>query len=433
MVQELSGKTIPDELYNLTQLAEVAAKLSSSLSKTNYTSTTHPQSNDGGPNNDAVADVVGIAKQHFDLDNSQKTFLSVGLETSAPIPETIPPQQQAIPITNKLLDYSNFTTTCYLNKSTKITPIPSVITDNNYHYASLNDSAGAGVGAGSDSIVDVNGVSVSSGIYSDTSNSSDLDDKTFFSSTKKKWKSEWEKNKCRNNINTKSNNFNNTNNIINDSSISLSYHKDNVYTILSDKKINDKNASTNSPIYINYIAPKIIPSVTTTYCDQQQVLYQQSSQHHQRQQQEQHLQQLQHYQQEQSLRHFSPHQVALEQSKRIEPADQTLRHRYEDDVSSVDDAELRRNSITSSDDDSKYGYTHKIFDRTKSRTITSSESSSNDESENNSNKSNCDEVSRRGDNKGGNGTAEEGSYSCPECGKKYSTSSNLARHRQTHR
>lgn len=76
-----------------------------------------------------------------------------------------------------------------------------------------------------------------------------------------------------------------------------------------------------------------------------------------------------------------------------------------------------------------YNYSHKIFDRRKSRKI-GEEKGLSDESQAavESNEelyglSHLDEL---------NSSAED-IHSCPECGKKYSTSSNLARHRQTHR
>ncbi|XP_055914652.1 zinc finger protein 577 [Eupeodes corollae] len=93
------------------------------------------------------------------------------------------------------------------------------------------------------------------------------------------------------------------------------------------------------------------------------------------------------------------------------------------------------NFFSSSDDDSNY-YSHKIFDRKKSRRSTISEQSRFDELS-------CSSLHSSGDEHysglGHSSKISENSMSgdddhvCPECGKKYSTSSNLARHRQTHR
>ncbi|XP_055843311.1 oocyte zinc finger protein XlCOF8.4 [Episyrphus balteatus] len=93
------------------------------------------------------------------------------------------------------------------------------------------------------------------------------------------------------------------------------------------------------------------------------------------------------------------------------------------------------NFFSSSDDDSNY-YSHKIFDRKKSRRSTISEQSRFDELS-------CSSLHSSGDEHysglGHSSKVSENSMSgdddhvCPECGKKYSTSSNLARHRQTHR
>lgn len=100
----------------------------------------------------------------------------------------------------------------------------------------------------------------------------------------------------------------------------------------------------------------------------------------------------------------------------------------------------RRNSLvstssslaSSSDDDSSlFSYSHKVFDRKKIRRNienfgTSCISSSGVDNTNSmTNSAESDQ-----------GSVESGAeeiHTCPECGKKYSTSSNLARHRQTHR
>lgn len=110
-------------------------------------------------------------------------------------------------------------------------------------------------------------------------------------------------------------------------------------------------------------------------------------------------------------------------------------------------------NFSSSEDDSTYNYSHKIFDKRKSRKLSyqsddseydlrrfhgdhfklfadksvpeiddslmSSETESHD----------CMEASKMSDV----ASSGEDVHVCPECGKKYSTSSNLARHRQTHR
>lgn len=113
----------------------------------------------------------------------------------------------------------------------------------------------------------------------------------------------------------------------------------------------------------------------------------------------------------------------------------------------------KQTHFSSSEDDSTYNYSHKIFDKRKSRKLSyqsddseydirrfknerfslfvdknvpeiddslmSSETESHD----------CMEISKMSDMT----SSGEDVHVCPECGKKYSTSSNLARHRQTHR
>ncbi|EDV50057.2 protein snail homolog Sna [Drosophila erecta] len=104
----------------------------------------------------------------------------------------------------------------------------------------------------------------------------------------------------------------------------------------------------------------------------------------------------------------------------------------------------------SSDDDSNY-YSHKVFDRRKLRRCTISDSnsctstsSSSSSSSSSSRQSSEDHLGLQGHSSAHHHHAEPGEilnssslledeHICPECGKKYSTSSNLARHRQTHR
>lgn len=114
------------------------------------------------------------------------------------------------------------------------------------------------------------------------------------------------------------------------------------------------------------------------------------------------------------------------------------------------------NTTFYSDDDSSY-YSHKIFDRKKLRRSTISDNSTHDEhscssipscsSSNSNGSSSGDEqqnICFRDECSPNNSMDEEkmdiqnsglleDEHICPECGKKYSTSSNLARHRQTHR
>lgn len=113
----------------------------------------------------------------------------------------------------------------------------------------------------------------------------------------------------------------------------------------------------------------------------------------------------------------------------------------------------RQSSFSSSEDDSPYNYSHKIFDKRKSRKLfyqsddsiylspekpitfekhslvveetedsllSVSESDSNAEIYSSGKSMDCI-------------SGSDDVHNCPECGKKYSTSSNLARHRQTHR
>lgn len=82
--------------------------------------------------------------------------------------------------------------------------------------------------------------------------------------------------------------------------------------------------------------------------------------------------------------------------------------------------------LSSSDEDSVGYYSHKLFDRKKVRRSFNSESySSGNGSQSSSGEENSYEPKMRRNC--------EDDHVCPECGKKYSTSSNLARHRQTHR
>lgn len=137
--------------------------------------------------------------------------------------------------------------------------------------------------------------------------------------------------------------------------------------------------------------------------------------------------------------------------------------------------EQRQSSFSSSEDDSTYNYSHKIFDKRKSRKLlyqsqnaenlskmsstfnsngitaetedsmlSISETESNDDEARQKIKANSivDNMVPR-EQTGGDVASETESmnssggcddvHTCPECGKKYSTSSNLARHRQTHR
>lgn len=101
-------------------------------------------------------------------------------------------------------------------------------------------------------------------------------------------------------------------------------------------------------------------------------------------------------------------------------------------------------SSLSSDDDSIFSYSHKIFDRKKSRggthNVISPPLSSSDEQQQLKQHHQQQQQQQREEcnlvgviMKAGKDEKCEESHICPECGKKYSTSSNLARHRQTHR
>ncbi|KAH8372511.1 hypothetical protein KR093_011843 [Drosophila rubida] len=99
-----------------------------------------------------------------------------------------------------------------------------------------------------------------------------------------------------------------------------------------------------------------------------------------------------------------------------------------------------------SDDDYAYNsYSHKVFDRQKARRCTISDSNSCASSQcsqsilhSNSSSSSSEDQSPAQDSSSSSSSSSTSSllddeHTCPECGKKYSTSSNLARHRQTHR
>ncbi|KAL7732742.1 hypothetical protein ACLKA6_005886 [Drosophila palustris] len=111
-------------------------------------------------------------------------------------------------------------------------------------------------------------------------------------------------------------------------------------------------------------------------------------------------------------------------------------------------ASSNNNSIcyASSDDDSTYNsYSHKVFDRRKLRrctisisdtnscaSLTSINSSSQSSVKSHSGSSSSSEEQSPVQCSSGSSLLDD-EHTCPECGKKYSTSSNLARHRQTHR
>lgn len=109
----------------------------------------------------------------------------------------------------------------------------------------------------------------------------------------------------------------------------------------------------------------------------------------------------------------------------------------------------RTTFYSSSDDDSNY-YSHKVFDRKKLRRSTISDHSRYDElscsslpscssdehfmgSSSNSSNSEGSKLSDGAECSTHGVNLLDDEHICPECGKKYSTSSNLARHRQTHR
>lgn len=133
-------------------------------------------------------------------------------------------------------------------------------------------------------------------------------------------------------------------------------------------------------------------------------------------------------------------------------------------------AEQRQSSFSSSEDDSTYNYSHKIFDKRKSRKLqlddgeratlkasglpgkangisaetedsmlsTSEAEGADDDAKHSANRCTAMANDAGSDGKNASDTdaamrASEDVHTCPECGKKYSTSSNLARHRQTHR
>ncbi|XP_036337376.1 zinc finger protein 33A [Rhagoletis pomonella] len=112
-------------------------------------------------------------------------------------------------------------------------------------------------------------------------------------------------------------------------------------------------------------------------------------------------------------------------------------------------AVARTTFYSSSDDDSNY-YSHKVFDRKKLRRSTISDHSRYDEHScsslpscssedqftgisSHSSNSEMSKLSNGTEGSANGGNLLEDEHVCPECGKKYSTSSNLARHRQTHR
>lgn len=135
-------------------------------------------------------------------------------------------------------------------------------------------------------------------------------------------------------------------------------------------------------------------------------------------------------------------------------AQSLMKGSYQDSVSSKFENIPMPNlvtSVSSSDDDSYY-YSHKVFDRKKSRRSTISDHSRYDEhscssapscsgdeqfqsigyAQNGSIIGNLAQISSHSSGTSSSSLSDD-EHVCPECGKKYSTSSNLARHRQIHR
>lgn len=118
-------------------------------------------------------------------------------------------------------------------------------------------------------------------------------------------------------------------------------------------------------------------------------------------------------------------------------------------------SEQRHSSFSSSEDDSTYNYSHKIFDKRKTRKLcyqsddseyfgqkkrkqfdmydTSNAVETTDDSILSASESESITDYTSGNKLSECHTVTDDIHVCPECGKKYSTSSNLARHRQTHR
>uniref|UniRef100_A0A6P4FME9 Oocyte zinc finger protein XlCOF22 n=1 Tax=Drosophila rhopaloa TaxID=1041015 RepID=A0A6P4FME9_DRORH len=102
---------------------------------------------------------------------------------------------------------------------------------------------------------------------------------------------------------------------------------------------------------------------------------------------------------------------------------------------------ITANLLASSDDDSNY-YSHKVFDRRKMRwrPISDSHSCTGSSASSTSSLHSAEDHAaehlhpepEQGEILSASSLLED-EHICPECGKKYSTSSNLARHRQTHR
>lgn len=100
----------------------------------------------------------------------------------------------------------------------------------------------------------------------------------------------------------------------------------------------------------------------------------------------------------------------------------------------------------SSDEDSRYSYSHKIFDRKKIRrdliknnsktdfvSVSNQSSPITDGSMSDLERKSSTSTSGYISDASGSLIPGDDVHTCPDCGKRYSTSSNLARHRQTHR
>lgn len=127
---------------------------------------------------------------------------------------------------------------------------------------------------------------------------------------------------------------------------------------------------------------------------------------------------------------FRVHKLKSYWSKHERPVSLSSRPRY-NGSSSSSSPHSRSSFVSVSEEDedkaSMYKYSHKIFDRKKARPklLPLADQIERDEGESN--------VRDVGLIKSEDNLSPEDIHTCPECDKKYSTSSNLARHRQTHR